>query len=160
MDWEPATDSVRPAGISSSGLRPSEVMARMIRESTPSRELAPSLSTLSLLGDKRSPARSDLGLSTGRTVPFAISGLGISRSYAPSLARSRFSTVIFKLKFFVLQNNLFSNAVVDRLKVVCRDCRPSALYAVKTLLRGLHSHPFLNEKNRPGNHGSLYCWLS
>ncbi|KAL6736433.1 hypothetical protein Aduo_006788 [Ancylostoma duodenale] len=94
MDWEPVVDSGRSAGISTNGMRPSEVMARMIRESTPSRELAPSLSTLSLLGDKRSPVKSgsELGLSTGRKVPFSNSGFGVSRSYAPSLARSRLST--------------------------------------------------------------------
>ncbi|EYC02615.1 hypothetical protein Y032_0099g3208 [Ancylostoma ceylanicum] len=91
MDWEPAVDAVRSTGITSNGMRPSEVMARMLRESTPSRELAPSLSTLSLLGDKRSPAKSDLGLSTGRRAPSSNTGFGASRSYAPSVAHSRFS---------------------------------------------------------------------
>ncbi|KAJ1373979.1 hypothetical protein KIN20_036555 [Parelaphostrongylus tenuis] len=72
MDWEPSlTGSNRVTSDASVGrsLRPSEVMKRMVRETTPTRELAPSLASLSLLGDSHK-AGSSIGIEAGRRSPF------------------------------------------------------------------------------------------
>ncbi|VDK51398.1 unnamed protein product [Cylicostephanus goldi] len=99
MDWEPAANITRSPDVTAHGkMRPSEVMARMVRETTPSRELAPSLSSLSLFGEKQpAPAKSDLGLGAGRPAAFPLGGSRISRSYAPSMANSRFSAFVLDL---------------------------------------------------------------
>lgn len=92
MDWEPSLTGNR--GFSNAtvvrSLRPSEVMKRMARESTPSRELAPSLASLSLLGDSHK-ARSSFGVEAERRSPFHPPHSVCQSTYAPSIAPSRFS---------------------------------------------------------------------
>ncbi|KAK6018862.1 hypothetical protein OSTOST_15524 [Ostertagia ostertagi] len=91
MDWEPSLD--RTTTQPSRSMRPSEVMARMrmIRESTPSRELAPSLSSLSLLGDSQQSESGGFGGFTGHRTRTAASEIGRGRYNAPSIAPSHFS---------------------------------------------------------------------
>ncbi|VDM61020.1 unnamed protein product [Angiostrongylus costaricensis] len=89
MDWEPSLNRVSSDATVVGGLRPSEVMKRLARESTPSRQLAPSLASLSLLGDSYK-TRSGFGVETQRRGPF-YSPHSVYHSYAPSIAPSRFS---------------------------------------------------------------------
>lgn len=87
MDWEPSLDKPRMSSPPSSSMRPSAVMARMIRETTPSRELAPVLSSLSLFSDDLPSKVNAFRGTPGRQS----SQLGGSLSYAPSVAHTHFT---------------------------------------------------------------------
>ncbi|VDP23546.1 unnamed protein product [Heligmosomoides polygyrus] len=88
MDWEPSLDKPRMSSPPSSSMRPSAVMARMIRETTPSRELAPVLSSLSLFSDDLPSKVNAFRGTPGRQS----SQLGGSLSYAPSVAHTHFTS--------------------------------------------------------------------
>ncbi|VDL75025.1 unnamed protein product [Nippostrongylus brasiliensis] len=94
MDWEPSVEKISAASKPpSSAMRPSEVMARMVREATPSRELAPSLSSLSLFSDdqpNKSPHPNVFAGSAARRAP-SESYMQERNMRAPSIAHSQFS---------------------------------------------------------------------
>ncbi|KAK5966913.1 Gtr1/RagA G protein region [Trichostrongylus colubriformis] len=89
MDWEPSLD--RTTTPLSNNMRPSAIMAQMIRESTPSRELAPSLSSLSLFGDEQQSQCSDSGGFVGHRARLSASEVGKNRLHPFPTARSQFS---------------------------------------------------------------------